>query len=156
MFHDIKNSNIFDADVHALLNPVNCLGVDGAGLAKQFKEQFPWNSQNYHWECSQHRLQIGKVYLNCQVDEEANPVLPYIVNFPSKNHWKEDSSYVYIYRGLYELRKVIADNPQILSYAIPPLGCGLGGLNWKVVQWMIREILKKQAETVEIYLYHPR
>lgn len=118
--------NILDDDAEALVNPVNCVGVMGAGLAKQFKERFPDNFRKYLEACETGAVKLGSVY----VTEEDGPLSRiYIVNFPTKRHWKDRSHLAWIACGLMDLRRTCGDLG-IRSLAIPQVGCGLGGLDW--------------------------
>lgn len=116
----------------AIINPVNCVGVSGKGLALQFKESYPLNYRHYREACESGKLKIGRVHVFSTGME--NP--KYIINFPTKNHWREKSKLEYIELGLEDLKKQIL-NRKIKSIALPKLGCGLGGLSWKDVKPLI-------------------
>ena len=142
--------NIFDSTTEALVNPVNCKGVMGAGLAAQFKRRFPANFTAYKQVCDQNGLVPGKIFVF------TNPQTPptnhkYIINFPTKDHWKHPSSYHYISDGLITLAEAIHQN-KLSSIAIPALGAGCGGLDWVVVKAMLNEYLSGLSNTrIEIY-----
>lgn len=127
--------NIFDSKAHAIVNPVNCVGVMGKGLALQFKNNYPQNFIEYKRHCDNGSLQIGKCFSFWENNK-------FIVNFPTKKHWKESSSYEYIKLGLIALEKHI-DFYNIESIAVPQIGCGLGGLDFEIVKPMIIEALDK-------------
>lgn len=132
-----SNDDIFNLDVEALVNPVNCVGVMGKGLALEFKVNFYDNFLAYQEECKQNRIGIGK----CFVFELSNELstfcnLKYIINFPTKITWRETSQYDYIKRGLIDLENIIT-NYKIKSIAIPALGCGLGQLEWEHVRQLL-------------------
>lgn len=141
----IKNGNIFTSSCHALVNPVNCVGVMGAGLAKQFKAIFPNNFDKYKLRCCDQTLTIGL----CLTTTEANKK---IINFPTKLHWKDSSQYDYIQAGLNSLVKHIK-HYEIKSIAIPALGCGLGGLEFSKVKAMIEQTLSGIDGEIYVELY---
>ena len=143
--------NIFDADVEALVNPVNCVGVMGAGLAKQFKEKYPRYFQFYTACCKAEIIYLGNVHI---YETEAKTSHRYLISFPTKRHWKDVSEYPVIKEGLIDLCSVISAF-RIASIAIPALGCGLGGLDWEEIKPLIYTILGN-LEDVEILLYPPQ
>lgn len=136
--------DIFDSECEAIVNPVNCVGVMGKGLAKQFKEKFPENFQRYKQCCDSKQLTIGR----CLTVSEAGKL---IINFPTKDHYKYPSQEAYIEQGLDALVRHIS-HFKIKSIAIPPLGCGLGGLDYRVVKNMIINGLKSLDIQLELYL----
>ena len=147
---ELVKGNLLEANAEALVNTVNTVGVMGKGIALQFREAFPGNYKDYQKACKQGRVQIGKmlVYDNGQF------VTPrYIINFPTKEHWRERSKVEYIEAGLRDLQRVVRDYG-IKSIAVPPLGCGSGGLDWDVVYPMIVESLSS-LDDVQVYLYEP-
>ena len=156
MIHYTKG-NILESEAEALVNPVNTVGVMGKGLALQFKKAYPYNFERYKEACSENgieyygKLEIGKVYATGATPEENNGKI--IINFPTKKHWKDPSRYEYIDKGLDSLRHFL-DFYYPESVAIPPLGCGLGGLEWNKVKQMIEEKLGSLTET-EVYVYEP-
>lgn len=140
--------NILLAKVDAVVNPVNCVGVMGAGLALQFKEYHPDNFRHYKWVCDRKEMRVGEVLTFKRQGE----LLPrYIFNFPTKLHWRDKSEYHYIQWGLEDLAKKVK-RLKITSIAIPPLGCGLGGLSWVRVSPMVEEALGG-IEGLEVKLY---
>lgn len=139
MIHIVKG-NIFQSEAEVLVNPVNCDGVMGAGLALQFKRAYPEMFLDY----LRQDLEPGK--LHCfQADR-------LIINFPTKVHWRDLSRIEYIRSGLVALAFEIGQRG-IKSIAIPPLGCGLGGLKWTEVGPMIEQMLGELP--VEIFIYAP-
>ncbi len=138
-----QNCNIFDSRCQAIVNPVNCVGIMGAGLAKQFKLRYPLNFNKYQSVCNSGLLQIGK----CYTVEETGVL---IINFPTKNHWKNPSQLNFISLGMDALIKHI-DKFKIKSIAIPALGCGLGGLEPESVKQIIIDKLKPIDIEVELY-----
>lgn len=148
---ELVQGNIFDADVEALVNPVNCVGVMGKGLALQFKNRFPENFEFYESMCDYHRLWPGKMLLSF-LKRGSNP--SYIINFPTKLHWRTESKIEYIKDGLVDLILCINRNC-IKSIAIPPLGCGLGGLRWSDVRTLIENSFAELTD-VSVLLYVPK
>ena len=146
-----KTGNILDDDVAALVNPVNCVGVMGAGLAKQFKKKYPDMFEEYVEACNSGTFKIGNVHAFAAADGH------YILNFPTKYDWRDPSKVDYINDGLNTLYTALP-NLGIRSIAIPPLGCGLGGLEWEVVKPMIvgwHDQLNEVWE-FELNLYEPK
>ncbi len=142
--------NLLDAKVDALVNTVNTAGVMGKGLALQFKKAFPANCKAYEAAAKSSAVEIGKMF----VFEAGGIVLPrYIVNFPTKKHWRSPSKLEYIELGLRDLVKVIHER-RIGSIAIPPLGAGLGGLAWRDVRPLIERGLVAVAHA-EVWCSSP-
>jgi O-acetyl-ADP-ribose deacetylase (regulator of RNase III) len=142
--------NLLDAKVEALVNTVNTAGVMGKGLALQFKKAFPANSKAYEAACKRGDVQIGKMF----VFDAGGIVLPrYIINFPKKKHWRSPSKLDYIEQGLAALIEVIRDQ-QVRSIAVPPLGAGLGGLDWNKVRPVIERALSPLTD-VEVLVFEP-
>lgn len=141
----LTKGNIFDADVEALVNPVNCVGVMGKGLALQFKKKYPANFNHYEIACLNGIVRIGFV--------SAFRENKLIINFPTKVHWKDNSEPLYIKTGLESLITTI-DLIKINSVAIPPLGCGLGGLDWNDVKPLIIEAMET-LPNVNTVIYEP-
>lgn len=137
--------NIFDSQAQTLVNPVNTVGVMGAGLAKQFRMRFPGLFDVYRSACASGQLSIGTLHLYQPSS------LPWVLNFPTKVHWRKPSLLQYIRRGL----QVFAEQSQSLgiqSIAFPPLGCGLGGLFWREVKLLMEHFLKTLEIPVVVYL----
>ena len=141
--------NLLESKAQALVNTVNTVGVMGKGIALQFKNRFPHNYAVYKKACKDKTFNTGQVLV---VKEGDLYETKYIVNFPTKAHWKSDSVYEYISTGLVALKKAIVEHG-IKSIAIPPLGCGNGGLDWIKVKALIEEAL--QDLDVEITIYEP-
>ena len=142
--------NLLDAKVEALVNPVNTVGVMGKGLALQFKQAFPENFRAYQAAAKAGALETGKMF----VFDAGGIVLPkYIINFPTKRHWRGRSKVEYIESGLRDLVDVICDR-RIRSIAIPPLGAGLGGLAWRDVRGLIERSLPPLPD-VEMLVFEP-
>lgn len=147
----ITQGNILESPTEAIVNTVNCMGIMGKGIALQFKQAFPINYDAYTKACKEGKVQLGKMFIY-EIKQMFNP--KFIINFPTKKHWKSKSEYKYIELGLkdliFQLKKL-----EIKSIAIPPLGAGLGGLNWKKVRPLIEKALKEVPQ-IEVYLYEPK
>lgn len=144
---EFVTGNIFDSGADCLINTVNCEGFMGKGIAYQFKMRFPQNNLDYVKACKSGKLRIGTIHY---FREEG----VWVVNFPTKNKWREKSKIDYIEKGLDQLAKFIAEyKPQII--AIPPLGCGNGGLDWKVVKSIIVEKLQSIGNEYTFLVYEP-
>jgi len=147
---EYSHGNLFEADVEALVNPVNTQGVMGKGLALAFKKMFPENFEAYAEACESGQIKTGKMF----VTEQQALIGPrWIINFPTKQHWRDPSRLEWIDQGLADLRKVLAEK-QIPSVAMPPLGCGLGGLDWELVKPRIEGAFAGLAN-VRVLLYEP-
>ena len=147
-------SNLFDLKVDAYVNPVNCVGVMGGGLAAEFKERYHFNYQEYRRACLDSTLAPGKCLA---VRDDFLGKEAWIINFPTKVDWRNPSQYSYILEGLVDLVSFIKTSQTlkdpITSIAIPALGCGLGGLEWDKVRPMIHEKLKSLR--CDIYVTEP-
>ena len=143
--------DLLSSKAQALVNTVNTVGVMGKGIALHFKELFPYNFTVYAEACKKGELAPGKML----VVKDSNLALGerLIINFPTKVHWRQPSQYEYIEDGLRDLVRVIGEYG-ITSIAIPPLGCGNGGLDWAVVKEMIAQALSS-IDGVEITVYEP-
>jgi O-acetyl-ADP-ribose deacetylase (regulator of RNase III) len=119
--------DIFSTKTQVLVNTVNCQGVMGKGLALEFRKRFPQMYEEYKQQCKEGRITIGSLHLYKQAPRY------WILNFPTKNHWRNKSNLDYIERGLLEFRKKYAEW-SISSIAFPKLGCQLGGLDWDQVK----------------------
>ncbi|HDV5709685.1 TPA: macro domain-containing protein [Legionella pneumophila] len=137
-------------DVDAIVNTVNCVGVMGKGIALQFKKKWPDNFAEYAKSCKLGHLRPGKVHIY-KLEQSKYPL--FIINFPTKDHWKEKSKIEYIKDGLNDLIQKIK-NFNISSIAIPPLGCGNGGLSWNLVKPLIEEAFREVPD-VEVKLFEP-
>lgn len=142
--------NLLEAPTQALVNTVNTVGVMGKGIALQFKEKFPANRRAYEKACKDGWLKPGKLLVVRESTLDGEKI---IINFPTKTEWYKKSSYQYIESGLNELLYVI-NNENISSIAIPPLGCGNGGLHWDKVKEMMEQCFSPLNET-EFLIYEP-
>lgn len=146
-----KTGNLLHSNAQALVNAVNIVGVMGKGIALQFKESFPLNFKLYQKACKNGTLKTGKMFTT-ETGESSGP--KYIINFPTKTHWRTNTKPEYIEEGLDDLVTVIKEK-QIQSIAIPALGCGNGGLNWKDVKPLIEAKLSVLPENINIEIYGP-
>lgn len=142
--------NLLEADAEALVNTVNCVGFMGKGIALQFKQAFPANFKEYEAVCKAGQLTPGRMLIH---DNGALVNPRYIVNFPTKRHWKGNSRLEDVVAGLQTL---VADVQRlgIRSIAIPPLGCGLGGLAWREVKPLIVDAFTALPD-VRVLLFEP-
>jgi O-acetyl-ADP-ribose deacetylase (regulator of RNase III) len=143
------HGNLLGADVDALVNTVNTVGVMGKGIALQFKNAYPSNFKAYRDACKRAEVRVGQMF----VFDAGQLVRPrWIINFPTKQHWKSRSRLKDIDAGLDNLRDVLVDL-NIRSVAVPPLGCGNGGLDWSDVLPMIDSRLGDLD--VDVFVYPP-
>lgn len=141
--------NLLEDTAEAYVNTVNTVGVMGKGIALQFKQAFPDVFKQYVKDCKSGKVQVGKMHV-VEVEGFTNP--KYIINFPTKEHWRNPSKMSYIDEGLADLVRIIQEN-NIQSLALPPLGCGNGGLNWREVRPKI--IASLEPLGIEVHLYEP-
>jgi O-acetyl-ADP-ribose deacetylase (regulator of RNase III) len=145
-----KKGDILQEDVEALVNTVNCVGIMGRGIALQFKNAFPENFRSYAAACERNEVQPGQM-LVFKTGRLTNP--KYIINFPTKRHWRGKSRIEDIDAGLVALANEIRSR-NIHSIAIPPLGSGLGGLDWSSVRPRIENSLRG-LDNVRIVIFEP-
>src|SRR6202171_1440754 len=143
--------NLLDAKAEALVNTVNTVGVMGKGIALMFKEAFPENLRAYVDACKKKEIEVGRVFVTERHNWVGGP--KWIVNFPTKQHWRNPSKIEWIKEGLQELTRFIKEN-KVQSIALPPLGSGNGGLNWKDVRPLIEAALGN-LENVDVAVYEP-
>jgi O-acetyl-ADP-ribose deacetylase (regulator of RNase III) len=143
--------NLLEADAQALVNTVNTVGVMGKGVALMFKEAYPENFKAYEEACRSKEVQLGKMFVTERSDEMFGP--KWIVNFPTKAHWRFPSQMDWIVQGLEDLKRIIREK-NINSIALPPLGAGNGGLAWKDVRQKIEAALG-ELNAVEVIVYQP-
>jgi O-acetyl-ADP-ribose deacetylase (regulator of RNase III) len=146
----LHHGDILKADAEALVNTVNCVGIMGRGIALQFRKAFPENYEVYRQLCDKGKLQPGMMLVH-DLHRLMNP--RFVINFPTKRHWKGKSRIEDIDAGLKTLIEEIRARG-IRSIAIPPLGCGLGGLDWKVVRPRIEQAFSELPD-VEVLLFEP-
>ena len=146
----MPNGDLFTSTTQVLVNAVNCVGIMGKGLALTFKHRYPANFEAYYWAVRAKKVKIGEPFVyTCPIGESPQ----YIVNFPTKIHWKDRSRLPHIEVGLIALRRWLLYE-EIESIAIPQLGCGLGGLEWPHVRRLIQKHLSP-LEGIRIELYGP-
>ena len=144
------SGDILSAEADALVNTVNCVGVMGRGVALQFKKAFPDNYKKYKRACDLKEVQPGKMF----VFETGTLTQPhYIINFPTKRHWRGKSRIEDIEAGLKSLTLEI-QRLKLRSIAIPPLGSGLGGLDWSQVRSRIESHLSDLPD-VQVLVFEP-
>jgi O-acetyl-ADP-ribose deacetylase (regulator of RNase III) len=141
--------NLLNSEAEALVNTVNTVGVMGKGIALQFKNRFKQNYKIYKEACDKGTFDTGQVLVVKENDLSRSRT---IINFPTKKHWRGNSKYEYISSGLKALKKSLTEH-NIASVAIPPLGCGNGGLDWDKVRNLIESELTDLA--IDIYVYEP-
>ncbi len=142
--------NLLNADAEALVNTVNEVGVMGKGIALMFREAFPANTEAYERAVESKQVRVGRMF----VSENRSLVGPrWIINFPTKKHWRNPSKLEWVHDGLKDLVRVLREH-EIHSVALPPLGCGNGGLDWAVVRREIEAALGNLAG-VEVLVYEP-
>ncbi|MEH6461264.1 type II toxin-antitoxin system antitoxin DNA ADP-ribosyl glycohydrolase DarG [Chitinimonas sp. JJ19] len=147
---ELTSGDILKDDSDAIVNTVNCVGVMGRGIALQFKNVWPENFKAYEAACKREIVQPGRMFI---FDTEQLTAPRYIVNFPTKRHWRGKSRMQDIEAGLHALVEDIA-RLGIRSVAIPPLGSGLGGLEWTEVRSRIEATMQPLAD-VRVRIYEP-
>jgi O-acetyl-ADP-ribose deacetylase (regulator of RNase III) len=148
---EFRTGDILETDAEALVNTVNCVGIMGRGIALQFKKKFPANFKAYKAACDREELQPGRMF-TFKTDSLVAP--KYIINFPTKRHWRGKSRLADIEFGLEALVTEIR-RLGITSIAIPPLGSGLGGLEWQEVKSRIATALS-YLKDVNVIVFEPR
>lgn len=147
---ELRTGDIFKTDVDAIVNTVNCVGIMGRGIALQFKNAYPANFKAYKAACDAEQVQPGRMF----VFETGKFTPRFIINFPTKRHWKGKSRFEDIEAGLIALAQEIKSRG-IKSVAIPPLGAGLGGLDWDEVLPRIKSELQDIPD-VDVIIFEPK
>jgi O-acetyl-ADP-ribose deacetylase (regulator of RNase III) len=143
--------SMFDCGADALVNPVNCVGVMGKGLALEFRKRFPLMGREFTTKCMKHEIRLGEV--SVWKNPAPEPEVQYVINFPTKQHWRDFSRTEWIAEGLLDLRtKVEEISPKCM--AMPALGCGLGHLAFHRVLPLIEDVLS--PITTSIIVFEPR
>ncbi len=142
----IVTGDLFMSEAQTLVNAVNCAGVMGKGLALAFKRRFPDMFRDYQSRCARSEVRLGEPYLY----RRATP--PYILNFPTKDHWRSRSKLEDIVAGVHYLQRQYVEWG-ITSLAIPALGCGLGQLDWATVGPVLYRLFSEF--TIPVTLYAP-
>jgi O-acetyl-ADP-ribose deacetylase (regulator of RNase III) len=148
---EFTQGNLLEAKTEALVNTVNTVGVMGKGIALMFKEAFPDNYRAYALACKREEVTVGRMFVRERQDWIGGP--RWIVNFPTKRHWRQPSKIEWIEAGLEDLRGFIIEH-NVKSIAIPPLGSGNGGLDWSEVRAVIERSLSSLRD-VRIIVYEP-
>lgn len=147
---EFARGNLLESKAEALVNTVNTVGVMGKGVALMFKEAYPENFKAYEAACKKKEVRVGHMFVT---ERQALIGPKWIINFPTKQHWRGDSKMEWIESGLKDLKRVIAEK-KIRSIAIPPLGSGNGGLNWPDVRPKIEAALGALND-VSVIVYEP-
>jgi O-acetyl-ADP-ribose deacetylase (regulator of RNase III) len=146
---EYKQGNLLEEHTEALVNTVNCVGVMGKGIALQFKQAFPENFKQYKKACDAKQVQPGQMFTT-----STGQLFPkYVINFPTKRHWRGKSKIEDIESGLKALVEEVK-RFDIKSLAIPPLGCGNGGLDWKQVKPMISNAFTESPD-IKVVIFEP-
>ncbi|MEW2381457.1 macro domain-containing protein [Micromonospora sp. NPDC047707] len=146
----IGHGNLLTADTEALVNTVNTVGVMGKGIALQFKRAYPANYAAYRQACAANEVELGRMFV---FDSARLGPRRYVINFPTKGHWRANSKLSDIQAGLTDLVRVVRER-QITSVAVPALGCGNGGLNWDEVRPAIEHAFAEVPD-VRVLLFPP-
>lgn len=149
MIHFHPTGDIFESGADALVNPVNTVGVMGAGLARQFRVRWPDMFTAYKTACRDGEIKPGKLWVYPTLTHNGRSAR-YIVCFPTKKHWRDNTPMEYVVWGLRNLVEMVEDLG-VSSLAVPAVGCGLGGLPWEKVQPVMYEWLGKLNIPVDVY-----
>lgn len=144
---EYTQGNMFECNADCLINTVNCEGFMGKGVAYQFKTRFPENNKSYIEACKSGELTVGKVHY--YLEEGVT-----IVNFPTKDKWRESSKMEYIEKGMSSLVELIP-KLAVKKIAIPPLGCGNGGLAWRDVKKVIENKITVLSDQYDFVIFEP-
>ncbi len=147
---EFTRGNLLNSKAEALVNTVNTVGVMGKGVALMFKEAYPENFKAYEVACKKKEVRVGHMFVT---ERQALIGPKWIINFPTKQHWRGNSKMEWIESGLKDLKRVIAEK-KIRSIAIPPLGSGNGGLKWPDVRPKIEAALGALND-VSVIVYEP-
>jgi O-acetyl-ADP-ribose deacetylase (regulator of RNase III) len=147
---EFTRGNLLEAKAEALVNTVNTVGVMGKGVALMFKDAFPENFKAYEAASKKKEVKVGHMFI---IERQALIGPKWIINFPTKEHWRGNSKMSWIEAGLEDLKRVVVER-HIRSIAIPPLGSGNGGLNWAEVRPRI-EAAFSGLNDVRVIIYEP-
>jgi O-acetyl-ADP-ribose deacetylase (regulator of RNase III) len=148
---ELIQGDLLEAKVEALVNAVNTVGVMGAGLALQFRQRYPEMFRAYSSACESGEVTPGKMHVFKRENQDSWP--RWIINFPTKRHWREPSRLADVVAGLTDLIGQV-QRLNIRSIAIPPLGCGLGGLDWGEVRPRIEQAFDRLPD-IQVLLFAP-
>ena len=143
----VRVGNLFDSNAQTLVNTVNCVGIMGKGIALEFKKRFPEMNRDYEERCKAGKVKLGRPYLFTDL------VGPWVLNFPTKDHWRSVSRVQDVIEGLEYLKQHYREWG-IRSLAMPPLGCGQGQLEWRVVGPTLYRHLSELDIPVELFAPH--
>ncbi|MET7749642.1 macro domain-containing protein [Micromonospora sp. NPDC005367] len=146
----IRHGNLLDADAEALVNAVNTVGVMGKGIALAFKQAYPANYAAYRAACASGVVRLGQMFV---YDSGVPGGHRYVINFPTKRHWRSPSRLADVAAGLPDLVRVLREH-RITSVAVPALGCGNGSFDWADIRPLIEAALVDLPE-VRVLLYPP-
>ena len=147
---NFTTGNLLEARAQALVNTVNTVGVMGKGIALMFKERFGDNYRQYAVACKANKVHTGHMFITEPAELDGPR---WIVNFPTKQHWRSPSKLEWVVEGLQDLRHFLIEN-KVTSVAIPPLGAGNGGLNWESVKPEIQRALGDLTD-IDITVFEP-
>lgn len=148
-----KTGDMFEEPAEAIVNTVNCVGVMGKGVALEFKRRWPENFKAYKRLCDKHDLRPGKVYVHENTGMFHADGRKFLINFPTKDHWRAKSKIEFIEAGLDDFVEQVS-RLKIRSVVLPPLGCGNGGLDWRDVKPLITEKLSRVTD-VDFIVFVP-
>lgn len=151
---EFREGDIFKSNCDALVNPVNCVGTMGKGLAAAFKKQFPSNFGHYAQLCRGSRMRVGEVYpFQDRLYKSGFTVPVWVINLPTKMSWRNPSEIRWIIEGLDALKEW-AETAPVKTIAVPALGCGLGELDWHEVKQVMIDNLS-QVPNVTFVVFEP-
>lgn len=145
----IKNGDILSSSCEGIINTVNTQGIMGKGLALLYRQKYPEMFKVYRKACLNKEVKTGFMHVWKVSNQDK-----WIINFPTKQHWRNPSQLEWIIEGLQDLVKVVKEN-KIKSLGIPPLGCGLGGLHWYQVKKEIVQVCEQYLSDIKIEIYEP-
>lgn len=156
---EYRHGNIFTSGAQLLVNPVNCVGQAGKGLAKEFKKIYPKSDEAYRTLCESYEVFTGEVWMVKAGPPDWSGVpfaIPnpadFVCLFPTKKHWNDPSKIGWIEKGLKSFAQIWEGGPEFYkSVAFPALGCGLGGLSWDDVKPLFNEYLTPLHGAVIVY-----
>ena len=143
---EYTKGDILTSDCEAIVNTVNCYGKMGRGLALAFKRKYPAMFLAYKRECDAGNIKTGLMHL------WKSPDSPWVINFPTKDHWRDPSKMEWVVEGLQSLVETLK-GLEVKSIAIPPLGCGLGGLQWYQVRAEIKRVHDLHWKEIRVVVY---
>lgn len=148
----LTSGDLLKTEADAIVNTVNCVGVMGKGIALQFKQKWPTNYASYKKACDAKAVRPGKMFVHDLGQLAGRPY--YVINFPTKDHWRGKSQMSFIDEGLADLVRIVRELG-IKSIALPPLGCGNGGLEWNEVRPRIVAAFEPLADEVAVQIFEP-